>query len=171
MRRSRFFLNSFLRFVAAAGFPVSGLASGAVFFCCSFATCCSVSWCDCESERLLDWCAACCAPTNPCSRRMSAERKLALLADDLLLGCDGTAARTLAGTGVGVRPLAAHRQVAAVADSAVGLNFDQPADVHLDLLAEIAFHAAFLLDGLAETVDFIFGQVADLFRVIDAGFG
>src|ERR1700732_300173 len=40
-RRSRFFLNSFLRFVAA-GFPGAAPASG-VSFCCSFATCCSVS--------------------------------------------------------------------------------------------------------------------------------
>src|SRR5579863_3337147 len=37
-RRSRFFLNSFLRFVAAAaGFPGAAPASGVVF-CCSFAT-------------------------------------------------------------------------------------------------------------------------------------
>src|SRR6266403_1117039 len=36
-RRSRFFLNSFLRFVAAAGFPGAAPASG-VAFCCSFAT-------------------------------------------------------------------------------------------------------------------------------------
>src|SRR5438874_5021661 len=37
-RRSRFFLNSFLRFAAAAGFPGATAASGAAFFCCSFAT-------------------------------------------------------------------------------------------------------------------------------------
>jgi len=43
-----------------------------------------------------------------------------------------------------------------VPDPAVGLDFDQPADVHLNLLAEIAFHAAFLLNGLAEVIDFIF---------------
>src|SRR5271154_966273 len=108
---------------------------------------------------------------KPKRQRSCRTPNLALLAYDLLLGCHCAAARTLAGTGIGVRPLAAHRQIAAVADSAVGLDFDQPADVHLDLLAEIAFHAAFLLDGLAETVDFIFGQVADLFRVIDACFG
>jgi hypothetical protein len=43
MRRSRFFLNSFLRFVAAAGFPgapVSGVPAAAFG---SFATICSVS--------------------------------------------------------------------------------------------------------------------------------
>src|SRR2546430_494261 len=36
-RRSRFFLNSFLRFATAAGFPGAIVASGA-FFCWSFAT-------------------------------------------------------------------------------------------------------------------------------------
>src|SRR5690242_12998539 len=91
---------------------------------------------------------------------------LALLAQDLLLRRDRTAPRTLAGARVGVRALAAHRQVPAVPDPAVGLNFDQPADVHLNLLAEIAFHAAFLLDGLAEVIDFIFRQVANLLGMI-----
>src|SRR5712664_2194650 len=41
-RRSRFFLNSFLRFAAAAGFPGVTAASGAAFFCCSFGTIYSV---------------------------------------------------------------------------------------------------------------------------------
>jgi len=56
-----------------------------------------------------------------------------------------------------------------VADAAVGLDFDQAADVHLDLLAEVAFYPAFLLDGLAEAVYFVFGQVADFFVVINVG--
>src|SRR6267378_5113225 len=97
--------------------------------------------------------------------------ELALLADDLLLRRDRAAPRTLAGTGVGVRPLSAHRQIPAVADSAIGLDLNQPPDVHLNLLAEIALHAAFLLDGLAKMVDFILGQVANLFRMIHAGLG
>src|SRR5215470_19514774 len=45
-RFSRFFLNSFLRFAAApvaAGFAGADVPSSAVF-CCSFATCCSVSY-------------------------------------------------------------------------------------------------------------------------------
>src|SRR6266436_4959134 len=95
------------------------------------------------------------------------KKSLALLAQNLLLGCHRAAPRTLAGARVGVRPLATHRQVPAVADPPVGLNFDQPADVHLNLLAEIAFHAAFFFDFLAEMVDFIFRQVANLLRVID----
>src|SRR5437879_3636315 len=51
MRRSRFFLNSFLRFAAAAGFPVVTAASGAAFFCCSFGTIHSISS-DADSETL-----------------------------------------------------------------------------------------------------------------------
>jgi hypothetical protein len=47
---------------------------------------------------------------------------------------------------------------------AVALNFDQPADVHLDLLAEIPFHAALGFDRLAEPVNFFLGKVLDLFR-------
>src|ERR1700730_510818 len=137
MRRSRFFLNSFLRLVAAAGLP-PGVASGAAFFCCSFATCFSVSL------------------------------GLTLLTDNFLLGRNRAAPRAFAGTGVGVRALATYRQVATVTDSPVGLNFDQPADVHLNLLAEIAFHAAFLFNLLAQSVGLILGKVADLFVVIDA---
>src|SRR2546425_7309579 len=94
--------------------------------------------------------------------------QLTLLADGLLLRRDCPPPRTLAGARVRVRPLAANREIAAVANAAIGLNFDQPADVHLNFLAEIAFHAAFLFDGLTETVDFIFGQITNLFRVIDA---
>src|ERR1700694_1816361 len=96
------------------------------------------------------------------------QTKLTLLAQDLLLCRHRAAPRTLAGACVGVRSLAAHRQVPAVPDPAIGLNFDQPANVHLNLLAEIAFHAAFFFDFLAKMVDFIFGQVANLLRVIDA---
>src|SRR6266481_8005303 len=98
------------------------------------------------------------------------KKSLALLAQNLLLGCHRAAPRTLAGARVGVRSLAAHRQVPAVPDPAVGLNFDQPADVHLNLLAEIALHAAFFFDFLAKMVDFIFRQVANLLRVINARF-
>src|SRR6266404_4758725 len=100
--------------------------------------------------------------------RLYKQTNLTLLAQDLLLRRNRAAPRPLAGSRVGVRPLAAHRQVPAVPDPTVGLNFDQPADVHLNLLAEIAFHAAFLFDFLAKMVDFIFGQVANLLRVIDA---
>src|SRR5712672_2008561 len=96
--------------------------------------------------------------------------KLALLAYGLLLCRDCSATRALAGARVGMRALAAHRKIPAVANAAIRLNFNQPADIHLDLFAEIAFHPAFLLDGLANVIDFLFGQVANLLGVIHAGF-
>src|SRR5713226_1355063 len=94
-------------------------------------------------------------------------KQLSLLAQDLLLRRNRAAPRTLTGARIGMRSLAAHRQVPAMPDPAVGLNFDQPADVHLNLLAEIAFHAAFFFDFLSEMIDFIFRQVANLLCVIN----
>ena len=65
-------------------------------------------------------------------------------------------------------PFAA-QQAAAMTIAAIGADFDQPLDVHGDVLAEIAFHAAFLLDDLADAIDFIFTQIADLLRRLHAG--
>src|SRR5882757_7024001 len=96
--------------------------------------------------------------------------KLALLAYGLFLCRDCSAARALAGARVGVCALAAHRKIPAMANAAIRLNFNQPADIHLDLFAEIAFHPAFLLDGLTNVVDFLFGQIANLLGVIHTGF-
>src|SRR6266851_6236513 len=165
MRRSRFFLNSFLRF-AAAGFPVVIAASGAAFFCCSFGTIYSIPLNTLQTLAV----GKAGALRIRSGQASSRTPKLTLLAQDLLLRRDRAAPRTLAGACVSVRSLAAHRQVPAVPDPAVGLNFDQPADVHLNLLAEIAFHTAFFFDFLAEMVDFIFRQVANLLRVVDIRF-
>src|SRR5208282_5325048 len=55
----------------------------------------------------------------------------------------------------------------AMAQAAVALNFDQPADVHLHLLAEIAFHAALGFNRGAQPRHFLLGQVLDLFRRVD----
>ena len=90
-----------------------------------------------------------------------------LAGHDFLLRSHGALARTLAGARVGVRALAVDRQIAPMAQSAVALNFNQPADIHLDLLAEIAFHSAFGLDGLTKLVNFFLGQVLDLLGFID----
>src|SRR6266404_1796142 len=168
MRRSRFFLNSFLRFAAAAGFPVVTAASGAAFFCCSFGTIYSIPL---NTENFN--CRKSGSPSTALrtGKLPHSKKSLALLAQDLLLRCDRAAPRPLAGACVSVRSLAAHRQVPAVPDPAVGLDFDQPADVHLNLLAEIAFHTAFFFDFLAEMVDFIFRQVANLLGVIDIRLG
>src|SRR6267378_3407051 len=166
IRRSRFFLNSFLRFAAAAGFPVVTAASGAAFFCCSFGTIYSIPL---NTENFTAGKAG--ALRIRSGQASSRTPKLALLAQDLLLRRDRAAPRTLTGACVSMRSLAAHRQVPAVPDPAVGLDFDQPADIHLNLLAEIAFHTAFFFDFLAQMVDFIFRQVANLLCVIDIRLG
>jgi hypothetical protein len=70
-----------------------------------------------------------------------------------------------------VRALPAHRKIAPVAQATVALDFDQAADIHLDLLAEIALDAALGFNGLAEAVDFFLGQVLDLFCFFHVGLG
>src|SRR5260370_7949454 len=158
-RRSRFFLNSFLRFAAAAGFPGAAAASGAAFFCCSFATIHSIS-ADAGSESLANL-----GPGPPWRAPLQANL-LALLTKNLLLRRDRAAPRTLAGARVGVGTLAAHWQVPAVPDPAVSLNFDQPADFHPNLLAELAFPPAFFFDFLAQMIDFAFPPLPPLFLSI-----
>src|SRR5258707_8898361 len=160
-RRSRFFLNSFLRFVAAgfAGAPVSGAVPAAFG---SFATLHSV-----RSSQGLKPCQPGRSMLRPYKSHFAS--KLPLLADNLLLRRHRAAPRTFPRTGVGVCPLATHGKVPAVPDPAVRLNFDQAPDIHLDLFAEIALHPAFLLDFLAQAVHFLLGQVADLLGVIDVG--
>src|SRR5262249_27051546 len=54
-------------------------------------------------------------------------------------------------------------------NTAVRLNFNKATDIHLNLLAEITFDAAFLLDRVTKLVHFVFGQVADFFRMVDTG--
>src|SRR6202171_5359654 len=85
---------------------------------------------------------------------------------DFLLRGYGALPRTLARSRIGVRALAVHRKIPAMAHTAVALDLDQPPDVHLDLLAEIALDAALGFDGLTETVDLFLGQVFHLFGVI-----
>src|SRR5262249_48900485 len=101
------------------------------------------------------------------AKNRQTKKRLTLLALGLLLASDCAAARTLSRAGVRMRTLPANRQVAAVTDAPIRLDFDQPADVHLNLLAEIAFHAAFFFDFGTETVHFIFRQVADLLVPVD----
>src|SRR3954447_21848464 len=88
--------------------------------------------------------------------------------DDLLLR-NRALARTLARARVGLGPLAAHRQVAAVPQAAEAADFHQPLDVHGNLLAEIAFHATLLLEHLADVPDIVFGQILDADVRADAG--
>src|ERR1035441_10768481 len=68
-----------------------------------------------------------------------------------------------------MRPLAPHRQPAAVPLSPVRAHLDVTLDVHRDFLAEVAFHGAFLFQNLADAVDLVLGQVANLLVEFDAG--
>ena len=70
-----------------------------------------------------------------------------------------------------MRALSAHGKISPVPQTAIALNFDQPANIHLDLLAEIPFDAAFDFDCLTKTVYFFLGQVLDLFRVFHVRLG
>src|SRR5579864_9320244 len=84
----------------------------------------------------------------------------------LLVG-HGAAARSFARAGVGVGPLAAYRQAAAVPHAAVGTHLDVALDIHRDFLAQVAFHGAFLFEDLAHAVHFVLGEVADLLVKVD----
>jgi hypothetical protein len=64
-------------------------------------------------------------------------------------------------------PRRGHRQTAAVPQSAVGAHLDVTLDVHRDFLAEVAFHGAFLLQNLADAVNFVLAQIADFLVELD----
>src|SRR5579884_2004330 len=76
-------------------------------------------------------------------------------------------ARTFARAGVGVRALSALREVAAMAISAIGADFDEPLDVHRNILAQIAFDVALRLNHLADAIDLVFVEVLNLLVGID----
>src|SRR5262249_10828805 len=67
--------------------------------------------------------------------------------------------RALARACVGAGPLAAHRQVAAVADAAVAADLGQPLDVLLVLAAERAFHRVFAVEDVGDAGDLVFVQL------------
>src|SRR5579863_6356203 len=87
----------------------------------------------------------------------------------LLLG-DRSFARTFARPGVRVCALPADRQVAAMAESAIGADFDESLDVHRNFLAQIALDQALLLDDRANAVDLFFAEVLDLLHRLDLRF-
>src|SRR4030095_11177746 len=80
-----------------------------------------------------------------------------------LLFRDRALARALA------RARVADRQVAAVPEPSIAADFHQPLDVHRDLLAQIAFHAADLFDHTADLADVVFGEILDANVRTDAG--
>src|SRR5271154_3699949 len=136
MRFSFFLRNSFLRFELFAA-TVSGAAAASLG---SFATLVSLLF----SLRVQTLLASHC----------------------FLLRRYRTLPRTFACARIRVCSLAAHRQVATMTESAVALNFNQPANVHLSFFAEIAFHAAFRFNGGAQMRHFLFRKILDLLRGI-----
>src|SRR5687768_15532228 len=72
-----------------------------------------------------------------------------------LLLRDRALARPLPGAGVRLGALAVHGEIPAVAQAPVAADFHQPLDVHGDLLAEIAFHAAHVLEHAADLADVV----------------
>src|SRR5579864_7995247 len=65
--------------------------------------------------------------------------------------------------------LAPNRKVAAVAEPAIGADFDETLDVHRNFLTQIAYHQAFRLNDRADAVDLFFAQVLHLLHRIDLG--
>lgn len=65
---------------------------------------------------------------------------------------------------VGLRALAANRQIAAVAQAAIAADFLQALDITRNFAAQISFDGILLLDLFAEAVSFF------LFKVFDFGF-
>src|SRR5579884_1588792 len=84
----------------------------------------------------------------------------------LLVG-NRTLARSLTRARIGVRSLAANRQIATVTETTIRPDFNQPLDVQRNILAEIAFYSAFAFDDLADAVDLFFAEVLDLLVGID----
>src|SRR5262249_6122624 len=87
---------------------------------------------------------------------------------DALLARDGLA-RSLARAGVGARPLAAHRQAAAMAKAAIALDILEPGDVLLHLAAQGPFDRVFLVEDAVQPVDVVVAQVLGLAVRIDPG--
>ena len=80
-------------------------------------------------------------------------------APELLLLAGDRLGRALAGARIGVRALAADRQVAAMTQAAIAAEVHQTLDVHRDFAAQIAFDDVVAVDGFADLQDFGVGQL------------
>src|ERR1700678_1474859 len=114
----------------------------------------------------------CLSPDLPCFvsvRFLTAIYFAMLLASRDLLRRHCALPRTFARARIGVRALAANRQIAAVTNPAVRLNFNQAPDIHLLLFAQVAFDAPFRFDRRANRGQLFFGQVLDLLGGVHLG--
>ena len=89
---------------------------------------------------------------------------LLLLAADLL-------ARTLAGTGIRVRALAAHGQAATMTQTAIAADLHQALHVLRNLAMQVTFDLEVLLDVIAQLREVFLGKVLHANVGIDAGSG
>src|SRR3984957_13005507 len=149
-RFSRFLRNSFLRFEVFAAAAAAAPPGAAAASFGSFATLVSLLTC-------------------PASLPLLQVTSRLLLASRDLLRRYCALPRTLARARIGVRALPAYWQIAAVTNPAVSLNFNQAADVHLLLFAEVAFDAPFRFDRRANRGQLILGQVLDLLAGVHLG--
>ncbi|VTZ59726.1 conserved hypothetical protein [Sinorhizobium medicae] len=78
--------------------------------------------------------------------------KLLLLAGDRLC-------RTLAGAGIGVRALTAHRQAATMAKTAIAAKIHQTLDVHRGLATQVALNLIVAVDRFTDLKDFSIRQL------------
>src|SRR5437762_2608868 len=72
--------------------------------------------------------------------------------------------RSLAGSGVGVRPLAVHRQRTPMAQALVARDLDLALDVLGHVAAEVTLDLEVPVDVLADPYDLLLGEIADLRR-------
>src|SRR6185437_14613425 len=76
---------------------------------------------------------------------------------------------TLARARIRVSVLAADRQAAAMPQSAIRAHLDVTLDVQRDFFAQVALDGALFFQDLADAVDFVLTQVADLLIEVDTG--
>src|ERR1700694_130360 len=98
---------------------------------------------------------------------------LSLTCFHLLLPCD-CALRTAPAASVGARALAAYRQPAAMAHSAIRADLGHSLDVRRHLTAEVALDEDLLggrhtIDDLTKPPDLLFGEVPDAYVWVDVG--
>src|SRR6056297_2139480 len=102
-------------------------------------------------------------------RRGAARQVSRAIVPALLLLLDGDRLRrALAGAGIGVGALAAHGQVAAMAQAAIAAEIHQPLDVHLHLAAQVTFDRQVGVDMFADRQNFGVGEFVDPAALVDA---
>src|SRR5665213_1734313 len=102
------------------------------------------------------------------SRFLTRAGSLAIYRALLLLLAGDRPGGTLAGAGVGVGSLTAHRQALAVPQSAIAGQVHQPLDVHRRFAPKVAFDLIVAIDGLADVDHFLIGELVDPPAVLDA---